>query len=291
MQEKRVNVEQIGVQVRDAEGRGEAVVFLHFSGANLMMWQRVIPDFLARYRVILMDLRGHGKSDEPESGYHMDIMARDVAGVMEQLGVARAHVIGSSLGAEVGLSMAVHYPDKVRSLVCDGALASAYGPYGTWEGSEEDFAAHVAEHLDKIRAAPQTVFPSLEALVAERRDLFEKYGWWTPYLEDVVRYGAYQVAEGKYARRFGKQALEDYLRHYYGYRFEDYYRDVTCPLLMLADKDSEDERERAAMRGLRALAAQAEIAEISGWAHPYCWLLNPQGASEVILGFLDRVAY
>ncbi len=52
--------------------------FLHFSGANLMMWERVVPFFQDQYRVLLMDLRGHGKSDAPEGGYHMDVMAEDV---------------------------------------------------------------------------------------------------------------------------------------------------------------------------------------------------------------------
>lgn len=290
MQEKRVQTNGIELQVREYEHEGTAIIFLHFSGANLMMWQSVIPDFQDRYRLILIDLRGHGKSDRPPSGYHMDQMARDVVAVIEQLQIEQAHVVGSSLGAEVGLSLAANYPQKVLSLVCDGALSSEFGPYGTWEGTEEQFEAHVAVQLEKIRNAPEPVFPSIEALVAERRQLFEKYGWWNESLEAVVRYDAHKTDEGAYTRGMGKQATENYMRHYYHYRFEDYYSRVQCPLLMIAEKDSEDELEKAAMQGLKELAAQGEIAAIDGWAHPYCWFLNPEDASRTILQFLAKTA-
>ena len=104
-----------------------------------MMWQRVIPNFQDHYRLVLVDLRGYGKSDKPGTGYHIDELAGDVIGVMEHLHLERAHIVGSSLGAEVGLSMAANYPKKVISLVCDGALANEYGPYGLWGGSQADF--------------------------------------------------------------------------------------------------------------------------------------------------------
>jgi 2-succinyl-6-hydroxy-2,4-cyclohexadiene-1-carboxylate synthase len=218
----------------------------------------------------------------------MDEMARDILGLMHHLDLERVHVVGSSLGAEVGLSLAAHYPEKVTSLVCDGALASVYGPYGTWEGTEAEYEEHVARQLAGIQQAPEVVYPSVNALVQAQREVFERYGWWNAYLEAVVRYGVRQVGPDKYVKSFGKQANAAYMEHYYRYRFEDYYRRVSCPILMLAEKEVEDARERAAMRGLKALAAQAEIAEIDGWAHPYCWLLEPEPAVKKVLEFLGK---
>jgi pimeloyl-ACP methyl ester carboxylesterase len=287
MQEERAKVNQIELQIREYEGEGDAIIFLHFSGVNLMMWQRIIPYFQDHYRLILVDLRGHGKSDKPETGYHIDEMARDVIGIMQHLKLERAHIVGSSLGAEVGLSIAANYPEKVISLVCEGALSSEYGPYGIWEGTEKDFQEHVARQLEKMRNAPETTFPSVDALVDHRREVFEKYGWWNKFFEAVVRYGAYKVAEGKYAEGFGKQAMANYMEYYFHYRFEDYYRKVKCPLLMLpGDELLGNERAKAAMEGLRELAEQGEILEVSGWVHPYGWLLNPEEASKAILKFL-----
>ncbi len=287
MQEIRVKANQIELQIRDYGQGSAAILFLHFSGANLMMWQRIIPYFQDRYRLILVDLRGHGKSDKPQTGYHMDDMALDVLGVMGHLQLERAHIVGSSLGAEVGLSMAANHPDKVISLVCDGALSSEYGPYGTWEGSEAEFQEHVAQQLEKMRGTPDTLYPSVDALVDARRQIFEEIGWWNEYVEAVERYGARKVGEEQYTTGFGRQAMASYLEHYFQVRFEDYYRKVKCPLLMLPDQDLlENERETAAMEGLRALAEQGQIAQVHGWLHPYGWLLDPEEASNAILRFL-----
>ena len=219
-------------------------------------------------------------------------MARDVVGMMQRLELERAHIVGSSLGAEVGISVAANYPDKALSLACEGALSSEYGPYSTWEGSEAEFEEHVARQLESVRNAPEAVYPSVDAFVEARRNALEKHGLWNEYFEAVERYDAHQVGEGKYTRAFGKRALEDYLKHYFHCRFEDYYRRVRCPLVMLpGEEDLKNERGKAAMEGLRALAAQGEIIEVGGWTHPYGWLLNPEAMSKAILKFLNDTAH
>ncbi|MBN1139041.1 MAG: alpha/beta hydrolase [Anaerolineae bacterium] len=281
---------QIELQIRDYEHQGAAIIFMHFSGANLMMWQRVVPYFEDHYRLILVDLRGHGKSDKPETGYHIDEMARDVIGIMHHLKLDRAHIIGSSLGAEAGLSLAANYPDRVISLVCDGALSSESGPYGTWEGSEAEFEEHVASQLKKMRARPDTIFPSVDALVDATRQALGD--WWNDYVEAMERYGAYKVDEGKYRKSLTRRAMADYMQHYFHCRFEDYYRRVRCPLLMVAGEDVlENEREKAAMEGLGELAQQAQIVTVSGWLHPYGWLLDPEGMCQAVLRFLGDTAH
>jgi pimeloyl-ACP methyl ester carboxylesterase len=292
MQDLRVKANQIELQIQDDAQEGDPIIFLHFSGANLMMWQRVVPYFQDRYRLILVDLRGHGKSDQPATGYHMDEMARDVVGMMGQLKLERAHIVGSSLGAEVGLSLAAKHPEKMLSLVCDGALASEYGPYGTWEGSEAEYEEHVASQLERIRDAPETVYPSVDALVADRRELFQKYIGWNETIEAVERYGAREIGAGQYTKSFGKQAMADYMGHYFRYRFEDYYRKVKCPLMMLPGDDVwENGREKAAMEGLKDLAGAAQIAKVSGWEHPYGWMLDPEGVCRAILEFLSGAVH
>jgi pimeloyl-ACP methyl ester carboxylesterase len=288
MEEKRVNVGQLELQIRDYKREADAIIFLHFSGADLMMWQRVIPYFQDCYRLVLVDLRGHGRSDKPTTGYHMDDMACDVIGLMQQLKLERAYVIGSSLGAEVGLSLAANYPEKVLSLVCDGAHSNEYGPYGTWEGSQADFEGHVAHQLEKMHNTPEKIYPSVDALVDQSRKSLEGIGWWNGYIEAMERYGAYQLSDGNYTKSFMKLARIDYMQHYFNYRLEDYYQKVKCPLLMLPGEDVfENEREKAALEGLKDLAELAHVVAVKGWVHPYGWLLDPEGVCKVILKFLD----
>lgn len=291
MQEIRIPTNQIELQVQDytQEHDGPAIVFLHFSGANLMMWQRALPYFQDRYRLILVDLRGHGRSDRPETGYHIDVMADDVSGILHHLHIERAHVVGSSMGAEVGLSLAANRPQQVISLVCDGALAGEFGPYGTWEGSEAEFEEHVTRQLERMRATQDTLFPSVDAVVDRARQALEPYGWWNEHVEAMERYGAYRVGEGNYVQGIRRRAMADYMSHYFCCRFEDYYRRVSCPLLMLPGEDVfENERERAAMEGLARLAGRALIVRVPGWVHPYGWLLDPEGACLSIREFLSK---
>jgi 2-succinyl-6-hydroxy-2,4-cyclohexadiene-1-carboxylate synthase len=215
-------------------------------------------------------------------------MAGDVIGVMDHLGLRRAHIVGSSLGAEVGLSLAANHPDRIINLVCDGPPVSEFGPYSTWEGTEPEFLEHAAGQVEKLRAAPDTVYPSIDAWVAARRELFEKHMGWNEHLAAMERYAAVELEDGRYVQAFGKHALADYLSHYFHTRFEDYYRRVTCPLLLIAEGGDEvDERERVAIEGLRALAAQARVVYLSGWDHPYGWLFDPEGICRTILEFLS----
>ena len=289
MQELKVKTNQIELQVRDYQGDGDTIIFLHFSSANLMMWQRIIPFFQEKYRLILVDMRGHGRSDRPEASHHIDEMAKDIAGMMERMEVKNAHIVGSSLGAEVGLSVAANYPDKVSSLVCDGALSSEFGPYGTWEGSEQEFEKNVEDTLNKMREKPVTLYTTVEELVAARREILTKYGLWNGYVEAMERYGAYEAGNGKFTHGMKKDAHQSYMQGYFHCRLEDYYRKTSCPLLMITDKENEDEAEKAAMRGLRDLTKQAQIAEVSGWMHPYGWLLDPDEVCRVILEFLSHL--
>ena len=112
MHAQKTNVHGVGIQIEDHGGSGNAVLFIHHGGSNLRMWNPVIPFFADGYRCITVDLRGHGRSDAPATGYHIDDMARDVVGVLDSLGILEVHIVGSSIGAEVGLSLATHYPNE-----------------------------------------------------------------------------------------------------------------------------------------------------------------------------------
>jgi len=284
MRDVRIAANGIDLQIRDTDGGGEPLILLHFGGANLMAWARVVPLFRDRYRLILIDLRGHGRSETPECGYHIEDMAQDVAGVMEAVGLEHAHVIGSSLGAEVGLRLATQVPVRVSSLVCDGALHSESGPFGVWEGTEPEFEAHVSKQLETIRAAETKTFETIDGLIEDSRLMFTKYGWWNPWVEAMVRYGTQRTAEGRYANAWRKPLSLEYMAHYMGYCFEDDYRAAQCPILMVHGEDVfENELEAQALRGLQQIAVNAQSKLVDGWIHPYGWLIDPDRMVQTIL--------
>jgi pimeloyl-ACP methyl ester carboxylesterase len=126
-------------------GHGEPVILLHGGLANANYWGHQVPALAIRHQVVVMDSRGHGRSsrDERPLGYHL--MAADVIALLDFLAIEKAAVIGWSDGANLGLDLAIHRPDRLTGLF---AFAGNADPSG------------VADH------APSTVFDAYLARVA-----------------------------------------------------------------------------------------------------------------------------
>lgn len=286
---KRISTNGIELQIMDSEGPGDAIVFLHFGGSNLMSWQAAIPYFEGKFRTIQVDIRGHGQSEKAMRGYHIDDMAQDVIGMLDALGIEKAHLVGSSLGAEVALSMAANHPERVRSLVCEGAFYSEYGPYGVWDGSEEEFKQYVAGFMADYCQREQKYYASVEEIMALQKAQYEEGNLWNPVVEAMVRHSIFAAPDGRFASSW-RQAMREYLPLYFEYRFEDYYQRVKCPLMILPDaEDWQDERKRTIMEGFRDLCPGARITLVPEWSHPYGWMITPEGASKAVAAFITEV--
>jgi pimeloyl-ACP methyl ester carboxylesterase len=105
-------------------GKGsEALVLIHGWTQNVDAWRDQVPDFAKRYRVIAIDLPGHGQSDKPQTTYSMDYFARAVDAVMRDAKVKRAVLVGHSMGTPVARQFYRKYPEKTRAIVIvDGSL-------------------------------------------------------------------------------------------------------------------------------------------------------------------------
>jgi len=108
-----------GIQIHYQQaGEGQDVVLVHGVTGDLSIWYvAAMPSLAKEFRVTAYDLRGHGYSEATPSGYTSAHMAADLNGLMESLGMERAHLVGHSLGAVAALHTAVLYPKRVASLV------------------------------------------------------------------------------------------------------------------------------------------------------------------------------
>ena len=123
-------------------GEGPPVVLLHGGLANSDYWGNQVRALASHHKVILVDSRGHGRSTRDARPYSYDLMADDVAGLLDVLKVPRAAIVGWSDGAIVGLDLAMRYPDHVDRVF---AFAANTVTSGVIDGVETNptFAAFI----------------------------------------------------------------------------------------------------------------------------------------------------
>jgi pimeloyl-ACP methyl ester carboxylesterase len=110
------------------EGQGEALIFISGFSANYKLWMYQLPVFKKYFRTVVFDNRGcTGLSDKPEGHYTTRLMADDVIGLMDHLGIEKANIAGMSMGGAIAQEIAINYPQRVKKLV----LVS------TWAGKGE----------------------------------------------------------------------------------------------------------------------------------------------------------
>ncbi|MGN6208075.1 alpha/beta fold hydrolase [Asticcacaulis sp.] len=95
---------------------GETVVFVHGFGADLLTWQFCLVPLVAKYRLLALDLPGHGRSTPDVGAADLAFMIHWLDEAFGVLGVKQAHVIGHSMGAKIALGFAVSHASRVKSL-------------------------------------------------------------------------------------------------------------------------------------------------------------------------------
>jgi pimeloyl-ACP methyl ester carboxylesterase len=101
----------------ERHGAGDPVLLIHGLGYARWGWEPVLPGLTERFEVLLFDNRGIGESDAPPGPYTAAEMAADAIQVLDEVGVDRAHVIGTSLGGMVAQELALAHPERVDRLV------------------------------------------------------------------------------------------------------------------------------------------------------------------------------
>jgi pimeloyl-ACP methyl ester carboxylesterase len=128
-----VQVNRLNLHYTDWNPGADQCVFLaHGANVQLHTWDPIAADLARDYRVIAIDLRGHGDSDWAREGYQVASFVSDIRGMIDALELPPVHYVGHSLGARVGIAYAGAHPDTVRTVTLsdagpelprDGALA------------------------------------------------------------------------------------------------------------------------------------------------------------------------
>ena len=109
------------IQVREDGARGKPpLVLIHGFACSMRWWDAITPLLAREHRVIRIDLLGHGGSEKPRDGYSMENQADLVAAAMDRMGVARAAVVGHSMGGMVGTALVERHRKRVSRLMTIG---------------------------------------------------------------------------------------------------------------------------------------------------------------------------
>jgi 3-oxoadipate enol-lactonase len=141
------------------------VVLSNSLGSTLAMWDDVV-DHLAGYRVVRYDLRGHGGSPTPPGPYTIDDLGVDLVALLDRVGVERASLVGSSIGAMAALWVAANAPDRVERLVVIGSAARLQPARGWLDRSQTVLLHGTAPVAEAV--TPRWVAPAFAAAHPER---------------------------------------------------------------------------------------------------------------------------
>jgi pimeloyl-ACP methyl ester carboxylesterase len=131
----------------EEHGQGEPLVLLHGAWSSVESFLNQAGDFCARYRIIIPERRGHGRSADTPGPYSYAQGAKDMLSLLHELGIERAHLLGWSAGAIVGLMMAMENPGLFSSFI---PISGTFHRKGYHEHFQRWFERSTPKSLGKV---------------------------------------------------------------------------------------------------------------------------------------------
>jgi pimeloyl-ACP methyl ester carboxylesterase len=170
-----------GVQLNyELAGQGPDLVLIHGLTGNLTNWKsRIQPALVDQFRVLTYDLRGHGQSDMPVSGYTVADMTRDLAALLDHLELDRVRVVGHSFGGQVALGLCI-LSERVAGLtICDSRVP-AFQPDQKVKDWAQGLAwkAKLQEQGIVVDEESEVDFALLKSIVSQSSTQLRESKWW-----------------------------------------------------------------------------------------------------------------
>lgn len=232
-------------------GSGETILFLHSGySRGIIAFSGQIQPFFNRYRLLLPDFRGHGRTTAKNKDWDTAVIAEDMAGFIKTMGLKKVHLIGYSLGGGVALHLAAKYPEAVQSIITIGCGGVADG-----SGSEEY---------------------EPEALLQNNN---------TAFIEKI-RLQNMEATDGDWKHHM-RQSIRDW-RMYPSLSDEDW-NQLKVPMFLIAgDQDSYASEDR--LLAIQKKCPQADVWLVKGYGHrPHMPTENVKEVNDRILAFLAAI--
>ena len=184
---------------------GPVCLLLHGFPESWITWRKVIPSLENYYKIVAVDLRGYGDSDKPEGieNYTNKLMASDIAGILSELKLASAYVVGHDRGARVARRMAYDYPELINRLALIEIMPMEYVYSLSAEEAAKKYWHWVFQVVPDL---PETLISGkeeeyLKFLLSRGDGLFDRLnsdGSWHEYLSHWKKPGAVKAALSDY---------------------------------------------------------------------------------------------
>lgn len=244
-------------------GRGEPLLLVHGLGSSALDWEKQIPALSTRYRLIVPDIRGHGRSDKPRERYSIKGFTADIVALIEHLNLGPAHYVGLSMGGMIGFQLGVDQPQLLKSLciVNSGPEVKLRSANDYWQWFKRWSLARVLSPSAIGKALGPRLFPK-----PEQGELRQKM-----------------------AERWAKNDKRAYLASFdaiVGWGVQERLSRITCPTLVVsADRDYTPVALKEAYVKLLP-DARLVVIEDSRHATP---LDQPQRFNQTLLDFMTTV--
>jgi len=247
---------------------GPVVCMTHSLMSDSGMWSEQMPPLLqAGYRVLRLDMRGHGGSDPGAGGdYTMQGIADDWAAALEALGLPRVHYIGLSIGGQSGQAFAIYHGDKLIS-----TMLCACAPSSGTVGDDTSVWNRAINAVRKANSAEPLADEFMEHFLADATKKNRPGRW--KQIRDTV---ALTTPAGMLG---GAGAIMNY-------DFRAQLPSVKVPTLALRGAEDPDGTEKA-MRSLAELVPGARLEQIPNARH-FCNVDQPDAFNRIMMGWLDE---
>ncbi|MBV9229268.1 MAG: alpha/beta hydrolase [Chloroflexi bacterium] len=217
---RKTETQKAEEQSSDPDSDNIPIVLLHALGATADTWRLVAKQLCRQHLVIAFDQRGHGQSDQPESGYDLATIAEDLIRGMAALGLGQVALVGHGWGARVALVLAGRHPALVSHLIL---VDCPHVEPRHWPGMTRE--RFIREE------PPKEIYASCSSFIkAMRREMAV---FWSPEVEKIVQASIRELPDGRVEEWLRPEQQRKIRAAVWEDRALSYYGKLTCPVLLV----------------------------------------------------------
>ncbi|AKV69383.1 alpha/beta fold hydrolase [Microcystis panniformis] len=254
--------------------RGMPLLLLHGMADHALVWSSLGDYLSSNYQVIAPDLRGHGESGKPATGYHFQDYIGDLRALINHLGWTQAHILGHSWSAKIAAIWATQQPEVFKSLILVDPFFIDKMP--SWIRITFPILYQVLPFLKITRS-----FDSYQSIEAIARQL-KQYKGWSNLQQEVFKNAIEQKADGSWSGKFTLSARGEIFEDVMG--FAGLTKTLDIPSLLILPQQGLN-RTAWQIQSYKKYLTSLEIKKIPG--NHWAFLGEPETFNQAVAEFLS----